>query len=188
MPRRITVRGTSGSGKSTFSAELARRLDLPWIELDALHHGPDWSAPKAEEFQDRVRAAMDAAPDGWVIDGSYDSKLGDLVLAAADTIVWLDPPFRCSTPGWCGGRCTGCATTSNSGTATGRPGATSSPAGSRSSTGRSRPTSGINGRGRIDSVTIHDWCGCAPMPRHDAGWSPRQPDDDRDLRHEHSPG
>jgi adenylate kinase family enzyme len=94
MPKRITVRGTSGAGKSTFSAELAKRLGVPWIELDALHHGPNWSAPSVEEFRARVRAAMDAAPDGWVIDGSYDNKLGDTVLAAADTIVWLDPPFR----------------------------------------------------------------------------------------------
>jgi adenylate kinase family enzyme len=93
MARRIAVRGTSGSGKSTFSAALARRLDVPWIELDALHHGPNWSEPTPGEFRDRVRVAMAAAPDGWVIDGSYDSKLGDTVLAAADTIVWLDLPL-----------------------------------------------------------------------------------------------
>ncbi len=98
MPRQMSVRGTSGSGKSTLCSELARRLGLTWIELDALHHGPNWSAPTPEEFQDRVRAAMAAAPDGWVIDGNYDSKLGDLVVAAADTIVWLDPPFRVFYP------------------------------------------------------------------------------------------
>jgi len=98
MTRRINVRGTSGSGKSTFSAALARRLGVPWIELDALHHGPNWSAPTAEEFQDRVRSAMDDALNGWVIDGGYDSKLGDVVIGAADTIVWLDPPFRVFYP------------------------------------------------------------------------------------------
>jgi adenylate kinase family enzyme len=93
MPQRITVRGSSGAGKSTFSQELARRLDVPWIELDGLHHGPDWSAPPDEVFRERVLAAMDAAPDGWVIDGDYDNKLGDTVLGAADTIVWLDLPL-----------------------------------------------------------------------------------------------
>jgi adenylate kinase family enzyme len=98
MPRRIAVRGTSGAGKSTFSAELARRLDLAWIELDGLHHGPNWSAPPADVFRDRVRAAMAAAPDGWVIDGGYDSKLGDTVLEVADTIVWLDIPLWVSYP------------------------------------------------------------------------------------------
>ena len=39
---------------------------------------------------------MAAAPDGWVIDGSYRSKLGDLVLERADTLVWLDLPLRVS--------------------------------------------------------------------------------------------
>ena len=91
--RRINVKGTSGSGKSTFAAELARRLDLPYAELDALHHGPNWSEPTDEEFRACVREAMDAAPDGWVIDGNYEVKLGDTVLGAADTIVWLDLPL-----------------------------------------------------------------------------------------------
>ena len=92
-PRRVNVKGTPGAGKSTFAAELARRLGLPYVELDALHHGPNWSEPTAEEFRARVRAAMAAAPQGWVIDGNYDTKLGDTVVGAADTLVWLDLPF-----------------------------------------------------------------------------------------------
>jgi adenylate kinase family enzyme len=91
--RRVNVKGISGSGKSTFAVQLARRLDLPYIELDALHHGPNWAEPTAEEFKARVREAMDAAPGGWVIDGNYEGKLGDTVLREADTIVWLDLPF-----------------------------------------------------------------------------------------------
>jgi adenylate kinase family enzyme len=93
MTRRIVIYGTSGVGKTTLGAELARRLDVPFIELDGLHHGPNWAEPPAEVFRARVRAAMDAAPDGWVIDGNYMSKLGDTVSAAADTIVWLDLPL-----------------------------------------------------------------------------------------------
>ena len=91
--RRVNVKGTSGSGKSTFAADLAWRLGVPWIELDALHHGPKWAEPTDEEFRERVREAMAAAPGGWVIDGNYDSKLGDLVTGVADTIVWLDLPL-----------------------------------------------------------------------------------------------
>jgi adenylate kinase family enzyme len=92
-PRRIVVKGTSGAGKSTFGPELARRLNLPFIELDALHCGPDWSQPTPEEFQVRVRQAMAAALDGWVIDGNYDSKLGRMIVDEADTIIWLDLPL-----------------------------------------------------------------------------------------------
>jgi adenylate kinase family enzyme len=92
--RRVNVKGTSGSGKSTFSQALARRLGVPYVELDALYHGTNWSEPAAAQFRARVRAAMADAPDGWVIDGNYESQLGDTVIGGADTIVWLDLPLR----------------------------------------------------------------------------------------------
>jgi len=44
--RRIVVIGTTGARKSTLAASLAARLDLPPIELDALHWGPQWT-PRA---------------------------------------------------------------------------------------------------------------------------------------------
>jgi adenylate kinase family enzyme len=90
---RINVRGASGSGKTTLAAELARRLGVAHVELDGLHHGPNWSEPTDAEFRARVQAAMDANPDGWVIDGNYERKLERLVTDAADTIVWLDLPL-----------------------------------------------------------------------------------------------
>jgi adenylate kinase family enzyme len=92
-PRKITVKGTSGAGKSTFSADLAHRLGLTYVELDAIYHGPNWTEPAPEVFRAHVHAAMDATSEGWVIDGNYDSRLGDTVVGAADTIVWLDLPF-----------------------------------------------------------------------------------------------
>lgn len=63
---------------------------MPHVELDALHHGPNWTEASPQEFQAKVTAAMAAAPDGWVIDGNYDRKLGTLVTDAADTVAWLD--------------------------------------------------------------------------------------------------
>ena len=92
--RRVNVKGTSGSGKTTFGRELARRLGVPFVELDALHHGPNWAEPTNDEFRERVREAVDRAPDGWVIDGNYEGKLGEQVVGAADTIVWLDLALR----------------------------------------------------------------------------------------------
>jgi adenylate kinase family enzyme len=92
--RRIAVKGASGSGKTTFAAALAGLLALPHIELDALHHGPNWSEPSAAEFQARVQAAMQAHPHGWVIDGNYERKVGRLITDAADVVVWLDMPLR----------------------------------------------------------------------------------------------
>lgn len=92
MAPKIAVQGTSGSGKTTVARELARRHGVAHVELDALFHGPGWAQTPADEFRRRVAAATDG--DGWVVDGNYDSKLGDLVLGRADIIVWLDVPLR----------------------------------------------------------------------------------------------
>jgi hypothetical protein len=94
---RVNVKGISCSGKSTFGRELAARLDVPYLELDAVHHiGPNWTEATAEQLQASVRAFMAGTPDGWVIDGNYESKIGDLVIDAADQIVWLDLPLGVS--------------------------------------------------------------------------------------------
>lgn len=92
-PARIAVLGASGNGKSTVGRQLAVIHDVPYIELDALHHGPNWTEASAEELTERVVAALDAR-DGWVVDGNYGRKIGDVVLERADLAVWLDQPLR----------------------------------------------------------------------------------------------
>lgn len=93
MTRRILIKGACGAGKSTLGFQLAERLGLPRVELDALHHGPDWTAASATELRDRVLATLDDGR-GWVVDGNYDSKLGTLIVDRAELIVWLDLPLR----------------------------------------------------------------------------------------------
>jgi len=89
---RIAVSGPSGSGKTTLAAELAARLGLRHVEIDALHHGPNWESCGVEVLRERVAAALEG--DGWVSDGTYRSMLGDLVYERADTFVWLDLPVH----------------------------------------------------------------------------------------------
>jgi adenylate kinase family enzyme len=91
VPHRIAVVGTTGSGKTTVARQLAAHHGVPHIELDALHWGPGWTEPSPEDFRARVESAL--AVPGWVVDGSYYGKLGDLVLERADLVVWLDPPL-----------------------------------------------------------------------------------------------
>lgn len=86
------IASASSSGKTTVGRTLASRLDVPFVELDALNHGPGWTEATGEELRARVEPIV--AGDAWVIDGGYRNKLGDLVLAAADTVVWLDLPRR----------------------------------------------------------------------------------------------
>jgi adenylate kinase family enzyme len=90
------VASASGNGKTTVGRELANRLGVPFVELDALVHGPDWIETPDELL--RARLAPILASDGWVIDGNYERKLGDFVLAAAEVIVWLDLPIRVWLP------------------------------------------------------------------------------------------
>jgi adenylate kinase family enzyme len=85
--QRVSVVGTSGSGKSTFAAHLAARLGVPHVELDALHWQPGWIEVNPEVFRDRVRRALDG--DAWVVDGNYGA-VRDLVWEHADTVIWID--------------------------------------------------------------------------------------------------
>ena len=90
------IASASGNGKTTLGRELARRLGVPFVEVDALVHGPNW----VETPNDELRAMLEPvlAGEGWVVDGTYRSKLGNLVLDAADVVVWLDQPVRVWLP------------------------------------------------------------------------------------------
>ncbi|MBY8860734.1 hypothetical protein K7711_29970 [Nocardia sp. CA2R105] len=88
--RRIVVAGTSGSGKTTLARRISRQLDIPHIELDAIHHQPGWIPMPENEF--RAAVAEQITGRAWVADGNYNGKLGDLLWRSADTVIWFDLP------------------------------------------------------------------------------------------------
>jgi adenylate kinase family enzyme len=87
---RIAVIGATGSGKTTLAQRLGVILDLPLIELDALHWMPGWT----EKPWPEIRSELDpmTRQDRWITDGNY-SQVRDLIWPRADTIIWLDYPF-----------------------------------------------------------------------------------------------
>ena len=90
MARKYVVVGASGNGKSTFSRRLAAKLNVPYVELDALNHLPGWQEASDDDFRRSVDEATSG--DGWVVDGSYSNKLGSSLFERADVVVWLDQP------------------------------------------------------------------------------------------------
>ncbi|MBA7637356.1 hypothetical protein ES703_44999 [subsurface metagenome] len=88
--QRISVIGTTGSGKTTVARRAAEALEVPFVELDALHWERDWEEASLEVFRGRVGDAIRG--EGWVVDGNY-GKVRDMVWGRADTVLWLDYPF-----------------------------------------------------------------------------------------------
>jgi adenylate kinase family enzyme len=85
--RRILIAGCSGSGKTTLATAIAARLGVPYRELDALYHGPNW-VPRPEFVAD---VAAFAATGAWVSEWQYRTVRA-VLLERAEVLVWLDLP------------------------------------------------------------------------------------------------
>lgn len=87
--RRILVAGVTGSGKTTLAARVGRILDIPHVEMDDLHWGPDWST--RHDFIENVREL--AQRDAWITEWQY-AEARPIVLGRAQALVWVDLPTR----------------------------------------------------------------------------------------------
>jgi hypothetical protein len=87
---RINVIGTSGSGKTTFGRKLAEVLKIPFIEMDALFWGPNWSSPEDDQFFQALENEL--ANESWVLDGNYTRTL-DIKMERVQAVVWLNYRF-----------------------------------------------------------------------------------------------
>jgi adenylate kinase family enzyme len=96
LRRVLIIASASGNGKTTLGRRLAARLDVPFVELDAIVHGPNWTEISDEGLHDALAPVLDGG--AWVIDGGYERKLGDLVLREAELVVWLDLPIAVWLP------------------------------------------------------------------------------------------
>ena len=88
---RINVVGTSGSGKTTFSKSLSRRLGIEHIEIDSLFWGPNWYWPSDDEFFPKLQIALEGK-DKWILDGNYTRTI-PIKWEKVEVVIWLDYSF-----------------------------------------------------------------------------------------------
>jgi adenylate kinase family enzyme len=90
-PRRISIVGSTGSGKTHLARRLAARLALPLHELDEMRADAAQTANPSAEFIGLVTNIV--AGDSWIVDGHY-RDVRSMIWHRADTIVWLNySPF-----------------------------------------------------------------------------------------------
>ncbi len=87
--KKVIVIGCPGSGKSTFSRELAARTGLPLYHLDILFWNSDGTTVEKTVFLAKLREIL--ARDAWIVDGNYASTMEER-MAACDTVFFLDLP------------------------------------------------------------------------------------------------
>lgn len=91
---RFNIVGTSGSGKSTFGRNLAKRLELPYIEMDRLFWKPNWTESSDDEFFAKLRTTT--REEGWILDGNY-SRTTSIKWSRTEVVIWIDMPFATTT-------------------------------------------------------------------------------------------
>ena len=89
-PKRISIVGATGSGKSYLARSLAARLSLPLYQLDHLR----WDASGREIPEDQFieRVGKLASKDQWIIDGHYRA-VREIVWTRAEIVAWLNYPL-----------------------------------------------------------------------------------------------
>lgn len=87
--RRVSIFGSSGTGKTTLARMVAAKFDLPVLHLDTVYWLRYWRSLPKPEFKRRIRAYM-RKHDRFVMDGNYtNSQTFEDRLQISDTIILL---------------------------------------------------------------------------------------------------
>ena len=86
---RVLIIGNAGAGKTTFSLQLAEKLQLPLVHLDQLFWCGNWQQRSREEFDALLQKELEKPQ--WIIDGNFSRTLPHR-LRYCDTVVFFDLP------------------------------------------------------------------------------------------------
>lgn len=86
---RIVLIGCGGSGKSTLSRKLSKKLNLPLYHLDKIFWNEGWIETPKDEFDKEIKDIINT--DKWIVDGNYIRTL-EMRIKKADTVIFLNMP------------------------------------------------------------------------------------------------
>ena len=87
MYNRISIVGGPGTGKTTLANILSKIYNIPAINIDGIHHLPNWQIRDKLERDNIILSYVEK--DKWIIDGTYSTTLNQR-FEKADLIIWLD--------------------------------------------------------------------------------------------------
>jgi adenylate kinase family enzyme len=90
-PNRIAVIGCAGSGKTTLSLFLHKKLGLPVHHLDQYYWLPNWQHPDKQAYVKKHDQLI--SQDKWIIDGNHMLTMPQR-LKRAQAIIFLDLPTQ----------------------------------------------------------------------------------------------
>jgi adenylate kinase family enzyme len=91
---KIAVFGKPGSGKSTFSKALANATGVPLHQLDSIVYKKNGEQVDRAEYDQAHQSILDTKR--WIIDGFGPLGSFNTRLDAADTLIYIDLPYRVS--------------------------------------------------------------------------------------------
>lgn len=92
--KKVAVFGKPGSGKSTLCKALASATGMPLYQLDSIEYNKDGERvgrPVFDEAHERILSS-----ESWIIDGLGPLNAFNQRLEAADTLIYVDLPYRAS--------------------------------------------------------------------------------------------
>ena len=87
--QKISVIGNAGSGKTTFSKALSKKLNLPLVHLDKIFWCGKWKHISRENFDEILENELQK--ESWIIDGNFNRTLPRR-LKECDTVFYFDLP------------------------------------------------------------------------------------------------
>ena len=88
--KRVIIIGCPGSGKSTFSRALSKKVNIPVYYLDMMFWNADKTSVDRSVLIERLQEVF--KKDKWIIDGNYGSTM-EFRMQNCDTVVFLDYPI-----------------------------------------------------------------------------------------------